>query len=322
MPQASPTPSAEAPLRCGNCGAPMRALMVQGHYGHAVEIDLCEPCHLVWFDAVESARIAGPALLEVIGAMAQAQSLPHQPLRPDVACPHCRAGVKQVHNRTRWGPSLQLECRSGHGAWQSFAEYLTEKGLVRPLSNIDRAQLMARDGRIDCVNCGAPIDAGDASCSHCLSVPSLFDVARLARALDPEDALDKSPVHAMPSSRAALQCLACGAALPPGQALQCATCGATLAVSRLATAHGHLQTLESALRAHRAQPSPEVVRARLEALSGDVPRRREWARKMQDEADARQGRLQDPDLTWSALRQWSPWQIALAALVLLLLWWI
>ena len=41
-----------APLSCGNCGEPMLALPLAGHYGQQVEIDLCAPCHLVWFDPI------------------------------------------------------------------------------------------------------------------------------------------------------------------------------------------------------------------------------------------------------------------------------
>jgi Zn-finger nucleic acid-binding protein len=117
-------------------------LRLAGHYGSVVEIDLCGPCHLVWFDVVESARLAGPGLLALIGAMAAAQALPHQPLRPDLACPQCRTAVRTVHNRTRWGRSLQLECPQHHGAWQSFGEFLNEKGLLRPMSSADRARAL------------------------------------------------------------------------------------------------------------------------------------------------------------------------------------
>ena len=49
-------PALERP--CSNCGAPLQALRLAGHYGSVVEIDLCGPCHLVWFDVVESARLA------------------------------------------------------------------------------------------------------------------------------------------------------------------------------------------------------------------------------------------------------------------------
>jgi len=140
--------AAAASLACGNCGEPMRALRLAGHYGQQVEIDVCAPCHLVWFDPVESARLSGPGLLALIGEMASAQSLAHRLARPDMHCPRCRGGLHQVHNRTRWGRSLQLECTLHHGALQTFGQFLTEKGLLRPMSSADRARALERDGAL------------------------------------------------------------------------------------------------------------------------------------------------------------------------------
>jgi len=280
--------AAEPALACGNCRAPMQRLALRGHYDRSVELDVCGPCHLVWFDLTETARLGGPALLELIGVMAAGQRLAHEPLRAGAGCARCGTTLKTVHNRSRWGPSLQLECHQRHGAYQTFAQFLQEKGLLRPMSKVDRARLLEQAGRIDCVNCGAAVGADDAECRWCRSVPSLLDVARLARALDPEGVLETQAVHAQPARQDALQCGACGAALPPGQALGCAQCGATLAVSRLAEAHEKVATLGPALRAHAQQPAPEVVRRRLEKLDADLPRRRAFAAQM--EAEARQAR--------------------------------
>jgi hypothetical protein len=302
----------------------MRRLLLPGHYGRPVELDLCEGCHLVWFDATETARLSGPALLELIGTMAQAQRLPHVTLRPQAHCTRCSSTLKTVHNQSRWGRSLHLECQRGHGAYQSFAQFLQEKGLLRPMSRVDRAGLLERQGRLDCVNCGAAIAADEAHCSHCLSVPSLVDIARLARALDPEGAIEPQPVHGVAAQQAALQCAACGAALPPEESMHCAQCGATLAVSRLSEVHAQVAVLEPALRAHAAKPAPEVVRRRLDALSGDIPRRREWAAQM--ESEARQGSLatSEPEEfewpNWRELTTPSPQRAVLIALVIVLVW--
>ena len=74
-------PTQERPLDCGNCQAPMQRLGLAGHYGASVELDVCASCDLVWFDGTETARLNGPGLLELIGLMAAAYDLPHQPLR-------------------------------------------------------------------------------------------------------------------------------------------------------------------------------------------------------------------------------------------------
>jgi hypothetical protein len=297
----------------------MRPLVLAGHYGRSVELDVCAPCHLVWFDQTETARLAGPGLLDLIGAMAQAQTLAHEVLRADARCPRCSGALKTVHNRSRWGTSLLLECTRQHGAYQSFAQFLQEKGLLRALTTADRARLMQRDGRIDCVNCGAAVGADDGLCAFCGSVPSLLDVARLARALDPEGAIASQTVHATAARQDALNCAACGAAQPVASALSCVQCGATLAVSRLAAAHECIAALGPALQEHARKPSAEVVKRRLAALEGDVPRRREWVAQV--EAEARQAGHVESE--WPVILgfELKPWHAVVTALVLGVLWW-
>ena len=232
-----------------------------------------------------------------------------------------------MHNRSRWGESLQLECLARHGAYQSFAQFLQEKGLLRPMSGIDRARLLQRSGKIDCVNCGAAIGAADERCRYCRSVASLLDVARLARALDPEGAIAPQAVHGLKAEQAALQCGACGAALPPGHSVDCATCGATLAINRLADAHARVDALAPLLRAHALKPAPEVVKRRLDALGTDLPRRREWAREMEAETRARRGfgrgEGDDDEVDWRSFftRETNPLRAVLLALVIWFVWW-
>jgi hypothetical protein len=313
-----------AALACSNCGAAMRVLQLPGHYGRTVEIDLCAPCHLVWFDPVESARLAGTGLLALIGEMAAAQALAHQPLRRDLGCPHCRRPVRTVHNRTRWGQSLQLECAQGHGAWQTFGQFLNEKGLLRPMTSADRTRAAQRPGGLQCVNCGGAIGADAAVCPWCTSVPAVVDVARLAQALDPEGATAGHAVHRAGTRTTALACRACGAALPADAGWQCGHCGATLTAPDLAEAHRQVGALGPALRAHAERPPPHVVQQRLAAQSAGLDRQRERAAAMQAEADARRGRhleTERPGLDLGTLHGWPRWAAWLLGAVLVLLWW-
>ena len=199
---------------------------------------------------------------------------------------------------------------------------MQEKGLLRPMSHLDRARLLERDGRVDCVNCGAAIGARDECCPYCRSVPSLLDVARLAHALDPEGTLAPQPVQSARPQQEAMHCAACGAALPPGQTIACTQCGATLAISRLAEAVERVNVLGPALRAQALKPSPEVVKRRLAELNADLPRQREWVKRM--EADARGGWGTDDDRTeWRTLfsRVPHPWRAVLLALAIWFIWW-
>ena len=322
MPDSAAPDETVAPpgLVCGNCREPMQRVGLGGHYGGTVELDLCRHCDWVWFNDTETARLTGEGMLALIGHMAQSHALPHEMLRPSAVCARCAGPLRTVHNQSRWGRSLQLQCVRRHGAYQSFAQFLQEKGLLRPMSRWDRARLLRDKGRIDCVNCGADVAVDDARCSFCGSVPSLLDVARLARSLDPEEAIDAMPVHATQARQAALQCAACGVALPPEESMRCAQCGATLAIASLADAYAGVQALAPALHSHAERPSPQVVQRRLEALQADLPRRRRWIADM--ERDAHAEKASSGGFEWSSLfrRETNPVRAALVALVALLAW--
>ena len=269
----------------------MQALALGAHYGGRLEIDVCAGCHLVWFDSVEAARLTGPSMLELLQAFAAAQREPHRLFQSGQArCLRCSGPLKPVHNRSRWGATLQHECQRQHGAYQSFAMFLAEKGLLRPLGPADRAALTARGGDLTCLNCGAGMAAGDPACSHCGSTPALFDVARLARALDPEDATAGHAVRQTGARREMPQCLACGAPMAVGQSVSCPQCGATLAVGRIGEALEAVGPLEQALRAHQASPAPHVKARRLARLQDDLDRRRAFNREMEASAQADRNR--------------------------------
>ena len=282
-----------------------------------VELDICSGYNLFCFDGTETARLNGPGLLELIGLMAASYDLPHQPLSAATRCPRCAGPLKTVHNQSRWGRSVQLQCLKRDGAYQSFAEFLEEKGLLRPMSRLDRAKLLHDRGRIDCVNCGAAIGKDDERCPYCSSVPSLLDVARLARALDPEAMLGSHELPRSAAKQQAMQCAACGAALPPGETMSCAQCGATLAIPSLREAYAAVEKLAPVLKANAAKPPAEVVKRRLEAIQADLPRRREWVAGMEEEARQRRGH--GKPIEWSTWVERGP-QLARAAAIVAAAW--
>lgn len=300
----------------------MERLALAGHYASTVELDLCRSCDVVWFDAIETAQLSGPALLDLIGAMAAARAEQHELLRADARCPRCAGALSLVHNQSRWGRSTQLQCVRRHGAYQSFAQFLQEKGLLRPMALPDRARLLRERGRIECVNCGGDIGKDDAQCPWCHSVPSLLDVARLAHALDPLDTIEPPALYGAAARQDALRCAACGATMRAGETMVCGQCGATLAIPSLAEANAQVQQLSPALRAAAAHPSPALVQRRLEVLDADLPRRRQWAADMQAEADAEAGRS-GSGLGWPASTgdgSGFRWPIVLALLALWFVW--
>ena len=299
----------------------MQRLTLAGHYGRNVDLDLCRSCDLIWFDGSETAQLSGPALLELIGHMAAARALPHETLRADPRCPRCDGRLTIAHNESRWGKTSQLQCVRRHGAYQSFAQFLGEKGLLRSMSPLDRAKLLRDRGAIECVNCGGAVGKADERCPWCRSIPSLLDVARLAHALDPLDTIEPPALYRSAAEQGALHCAACGAALPTGETISCSQCGATLAITSLADANARVQALAPALRAAAARPSAEVVKRRLDALDADLPRRREWVTAMEAEADAQRGRSVDETDWDEMLGRWKPaFAVVVIAFVLWIAW--
>lgn len=287
---------------CGNCGEPFARHVLDGHYGTRVEIDVCTPCHLLWFDTLESVRMSPTGLLDLIGVMAGAQGIAHRPLSPQPRCPRCGGLLKTVRNRSRFGPTLQIECTAGHGFAQTFAQWLSEKGLWRELSSADRARLRAIDGGVlHCLNCGGPL-GDEPRCRWCTTPPGVIDIARLARAVDTEGATEADALYRRPLARRGINCVACGAALPPGGALRCTSCAATLAVGDLRQVRVALDAIAPALRQHQTRPAPHVMQRRLARQHVDLERGREWVREM--EADTPPERDSPADAIHDLLDLW------------------
>lgn len=314
--------------RCGNCGESMARHVLDGHYGTRIEIDVCAPCHLLWFDTLESVRLSGVGLLDLIGVMAQAQRVAHRPLAAGVHCPRCNAALKRVHNRSRFGPTLQLECAGGHGFAQTFGLWLSEKGLWRELSPADRARLRSRGGVLHCLNCGGPL-GDEPRCRWCTTPPGVIDLARLARAVDIDGATDADALHRTPLARRGLNCIACGAAVPAGGALSCDSCAATLVVGDAREVRAALDRIAPALRRHlQVEPAPHVkarrVQRQREGQGHGRPRAREMEVETLPEHESPLGPWRDwleawPLATMTGNARWVA--IGLLLLALLASWW-
>jgi hypothetical protein len=270
-------------------------------------------------------RLTGTGVLDLIGAMAHAQRVAHQPLASDVRCPRCAAVLRTVHNRSRFGPTVQLECPQRHGFAQTFGQWLSEKGLWRELSSADRARLRSVDEArvLHCLNCGAPL-GDEARCRWCTTPPGVIDVARLAQAVDIEGASDADPLHRTPLQRRGLNCLACGTELPAGAALRCGSCSATLAIGDLREVRAALDRIAPSLRRHQIAPAPHVKARRLQRQRGDLERGRQWVREMEaqtpPERDAPSGWREWIEAL-SALRGNARWIAIALLLALLAIWW-
>lgn len=244
----------------------MAALRAEGHYGREVEIDLCEPCRLVWFDGLESVNLAGPGWISLLECLA----LEDPALLPwsgrEIGCPRCRQPLRAVHNRTRWGRFVALECPRREGCLQSHALLLAERGLVRPPTPRER-HAASRAGGWPCLNCGAPVEAAADECGHCRTPMLMVDLPRLAEALRPSPA-DRATVSA--GRPLAWPCAGCGQALDPTVTPECTQCGQAVFAPTLAD----LAPLLAALRDEwRALAAAREAAAAARALARERLRR-------------------------------------------------
>ncbi len=208
----------------------MRALDLSGHYQRRVEIDTCPHCCLVWFDDTESVRLAGAGIAEFLreihGAMQADGDHAHAVSLARVqSCPVCRAALKPVFNRTRFGRTSQLDCPYGHGYYQTYILYLAEKGFVRPLAWADIRALLAAGKELFCADCGFPLPGRPVdACPACQSAVGVIDPARLAIATHAADggAIARNVATEVNQHK----CHACGAAIDPTHDIQCPHCHA------------------------------------------------------------------------------------------------
>jgi hypothetical protein len=212
---------------CSNCAQPLRALSLTGHYGRQVEVDVCDPCCLIWFDDVESVRIAKPGIAELVRVVhaAMAKGEGHggaASLAARQQCPVCRAALRQVYNASRYGRTSQLQCPNGHGYYQSYILYLAEKGYLRPVIWADIRALAESARELFCSNCGGVLELRpQEACPYCRSAIAVLDPARLSEAVDASQADEPASAHQQ-------ACHACGGPVDPTRDASCPQCHAVL----------------------------------------------------------------------------------------------
>ncbi len=238
---------------CPNCTRPFTQVSVTGHYQKKVELDVCEACNFIWFDDLESVQLSGAGVLDLLNVMAGAQTTPLQPLKNSLECVQCRAPLKRAANIVLHGRSMHLECADRHGTLQSFALFLSERGLVRPLLPID----LPGDGStepLECLNCGAPVRYGEhQECGHCQSPLFTLDVDRVAHMIAQQRHERLRAAAEAPPEIIDSQCGNCGAAVDKATRMQCTHCGGVMATTHLRKA---VKTLQERLRQLKGRDEP------------------------------------------------------------------
>lgn len=162
----------------------MTVQALEGHLGAPLEIDICHPCQMFWFDQRESLQLSPRSTLTLFRLIGERAKSPTQAVSAtSETCPRCQTPLARTKDRQRNTTFEYLRCPRGHGRLTTFLNFLREKDFIRPLSAVQIDELRRHVSTVNCSNCGASVDLGaDTSCRHCGSPLSMLDLHQ-ARAL-------------------------------------------------------------------------------------------------------------------------------------------
>jgi hypothetical protein len=156
------------------------------------DIDLCDGCHALWFDAFESVRLTPAATLALLRRVHGAAEPARRPIPASLACPRCRATLAATHDLQRSTRFTYWRCPKGHGRFTPFVQFLREKNFLRPLSPAEIEKLKVHIRSVRCSGCGAPVDlARDMACRYCRAPIEALDPNAIADTIDALERAEK-----------------------------------------------------------------------------------------------------------------------------------
>lgn len=162
----------------------MESVALATHIGTPVDIDICGPCHVIWFDHMESTSLSPGSVIEMFKRVHAARDSGRNLLKLVVACPRCATTLTSTTDLAKGGRFSYFRCASGHGRLISFAQFLREKNFIRSLQPHEIFALSVRVKQIRCSSCGGPISLEtDKACTHCGAAISVLDEAAVEKAL-------------------------------------------------------------------------------------------------------------------------------------------
>ena len=153
--------------------------------GGEVILDLCFPCQGIWFDEYESLQIAPGGIIELFKLIHAHRDDLRQPLTDALRCPRCDDRLLHGLDVVKPGGRFSYHrCLQGHGRFNTFGQFMIEKGFVRQLTPLEITTLSAKVGIINCSGCGAPVDVRhEVACSHCKAAIAILDPEAVEQAL-------------------------------------------------------------------------------------------------------------------------------------------
>ena len=162
----------------------MENVVLASHMGTPVEIDACWPCHVIWFDNMESASLSPGSVIDLFKRIHALRDGERNLLKMAVTCPLCSTALKSTTDLAKGGRFYYSRCANGHGRLISFTQFLREKNFIRSLQPFEISALSVKVKQIRCSSCGGPISLEtDKACMHCGAAISVLDEGAVEKAL-------------------------------------------------------------------------------------------------------------------------------------------
>jgi hypothetical protein len=162
----------------------MTARTLARHAGGELQIDLCHPCHAIWFDRNESLQLAPGAVVELFQDIHRHRDGARRPLAERPQCPRCRTALALTRDLGKAGRFSYYRCPHDHGRLTPFFEFLREKQFVRSLTQTELARVRAELKSVRCSGCGAPIDLErENACGFCRAPVAILDADAVEKAV-------------------------------------------------------------------------------------------------------------------------------------------
>ena len=164
----------------------MEVVTLESHIGTPVSIDVCWPCHLIWFDHQESSSLSPGSVIELFKRIHAERDTSRNLVGMQLMCPTpaCPAKLAVTSDLARGGRFSYYRCEKGHGRLIAFTQFLREKNFIRSLQPHEIRALAVTIKQVRCSSCGGPVNIErDSVCTHCGSPVSVLDEAAVEKAL-------------------------------------------------------------------------------------------------------------------------------------------
>jgi len=141
-----------------------------------VDIDLCEDCQAFWFDKYHDLQVS-PDAVTSLKKRIEEQPQNRLKLSDSLRCPRCTSRLVLTHDMQRNTHFSYWRCGNDHGRFMGIVDFLREKDFIRELTPEQLQELHKKIQKVNCANCGAPIDLATTSmCAYCGSPVSMVDM--------------------------------------------------------------------------------------------------------------------------------------------------